>query len=553
MGQRCGVHVMNKLSGPTESSIPSSQSIAVDQPMRDREIVALKEALQEKTEELAHLSRRLDLLTRVANSLILGDDPDGYLTTAFNAVAAEVGAEFFFNYHIDESDPLTLRLRASGGLDPAQQRAFRQIKLGQFLCGRVAQSRSPLIVDDIQRNDDAATAGVKAMGIQAYAGFPLIAHGNLFGTIAFGSARQTRFSMADIEFMKTLADQFAATIERALLLRQLRDKETLYRSALTVGRMGAWETDYVAGTRQWSDEGMSLFGLSLVDGRGHVGGDNDEFKSALHPDDRHLASEFRKRANEEDSFEAEYRILRPDGTIIWVAGRGQVVARDADGKAQLLISIVGDITKRKSAEEHAQFLLAEISHRSKNLFAVVQAVARNSVRANSTMDDFQARFSQRLQGLATSHDLLVHAKWQGASLADLVRRQLAPFADVGSRLEMTGPDVAVKAEAAQAIGLALHELATNAGKYGALTEPTGKVLVSWNFVESTDGSRRIRLCWTEEGGPPVSPPRSKGFGHIVIERMVALSVNGDVDLQFTPQGLTWQLTFPAGRHVAEAP
>ena len=540
-------------SVPTDRSSTSPHSLENDQPTRDQQIVALTEALQSQTEELARLNRRLTLSTRVANSLILDDDLDGYLTTAFKTVAAEVDAQFYFNYHTDETDPHVLRLQASGGLDRAQQRAFRHIKLGQFLCGKVAQSRSPLIVDDIQRLDDAATAGVKAMGIQAYAGFPLLAHGKLFGTIAFGSTRQTRFSLSDIEFMKTLADQFAATMDRSLLLRRLRDKETLYRSALTVGRMGAWETDYVAGTRQWSDEGMSLFGLSLVNGRGQVGGDNDEYRAALHPDDRHLVSEFQKRANEMESFDAEYRILRPDGTIIWVAGRGQVASRDADGKAERLISIVGDITKRKLAEEQAQFLLAEISHRSKNLFAVVQAVARNSASVNSTIEDFQARFSQRLQGLAASHDLLVHAKWQGASLSDLVRRQLAPFADVGPRLDVAGPEVVVKSDVAQAIGLALHELATNAVKYGALAAPTGKVSVSWGVVETADGARRVCLKWIEEGGPVVSAPSRKGFGQIVIERMVAQSVDGDVDLQFAPQGLTWQLTFPVGVQRRDGP
>ena len=131
----------------------------------------------------------------------------------------------------------------------------------------------------------------------------------------------------------------------------LRESEARFESALKAGRMGSWETDLIAGTRWWSKEGMALFGLSLPDGRGTVGGATDEYRMAMHPDDRHLMPHFHALADAQDSFAAEYRIVRPDGTVLWLAGRGLVVARAADGRAHRLVSIMADVTERRHAEE----------------------------------------------------------------------------------------------------------------------------------------------------------------------------------------------------------
>lgn len=336
--------------------------------------------------------------------------------------------------------------------------------------------------------------------------------------------------------------------------RRLSESEALYRSALSAGRMGTWETDLVARTRQWTPEGMALFGINLPDGRGHVGGDQDEYWSALHPDDRHLVKKFHELADKQDSFTSEYRVVWPDGTTLWLRGHGQVVSRTADGKAHRLVSLVADETQRKAAEDHIKFLMHEISHRSKNLLTVIQSIARRTARTAATMKDFESRFGQRLQGLAASHDVLVRNSWQGAPLAELMRQHLLPFADAkSSRLELVGPDITVTAEAAQAIGLALHELATNAIKYGALSVPTGKVKMSWILDDTADGPRQLLLSWIEQGGPPVAPPSRIGFGHLVIDDMIARSLDGKVALEFAPLGLKWSVVIPGTHLVNETP
>ena len=335
--------------------------------------------------------------------------------------------------------------------------------------------------------------------------------------------------------------------------RQLRDGQALYRSALAAGRMGTWETDLVAKTRLWTPEGMVLFGINLQDGRGHVGGDQDEYWSALHPDDRYLMKKFHELADKQDLFTSEYRVVWPDGTILWLRGHGRVVARTPDGKAHRLVSIVADVTERRAAEEHAQFLMNELSHRSKNLLAVIQSIARRTARTTTTMEEFEGRSGQRLQGLAASHDVLVRNSWQGAPLADLMRQQLLPFMDIqSSRVELTGPDVVVTAEAAQAIGLAIHELATNAVKYGALSLPAGKVKISWVFAGQSLASRQLLLKWVEQAGPRVVPPSRNGFGHLVICEMIERSLNAKVVLEFVSHGLEWSISIPATNLVIEA-
>ena len=358
---------------------------------------------------------------------------------------------------------------------------------------------------------------------------------------------------ADRELLESKEALERKTAELSAANRSLRESEARYRTALAAGRMGTWETDLVNRTRLWTDEGMALFGISLPDGRGHIGGPDDEYQNALHPDDRHLMHKFHQLADKQDTFTSEYRAVHPDGTTLWLRGRAQVLARGPDGKALRMVSIVTDVTDRKAAEDHIQFLMHEISHRSKNLLMVIQSIARRTARTAGSMEEFERRFERRLQGLAASHDVLVRENWQGAPLADLVRQQLAAFAEIqGSRIEVSGPEIVVTAEAAQALGLAIHELATNAIKYGALSVPAGKLSVSWAFDGDTGAARPLLLNWVEQGGPQVTPPQRKGFGHVVIGEMVERSLNGKVAMEFAPKGLNWRVSIPATNLVSEA-
>ena len=326
---------------------------------------------------------------------------------------------------------------------------------------------------------------------------------------------------------------------------ELAKSEAQYRSALKAGRLVHWETDLIAGIRTWTPDAMALFGLTLVDGQGHFGGESDEFKLAMHPDDRHLAKTFYEHADKQDWFPAEYRIIKPEGTVRWLSGGGQVIARTAEGKAARLMNVVADVTDRKITEEHNQILMRELSHRAKNLLAVVLSIAAQTGRSATSFEEFKLRFTLRLQSLAASHDLLVGQAWQGALLADLVRDQLAPFVETGSsRLNASGPDVILSPKAAEALGLALHELATNAVKYGALSGTAGQVSISWGWDTSSEIPTDLELRWVELGGPAVTPPTRKGFGYVVCQRVVTDLMGGKVEMCFPPEGMRWRLSIP---------
>lgn len=335
------------------------------------------------------------------------------------------------------------------------------------------------------------------------------------------------------------------TTNRVLTEAALRGSEERYRSAMMLGRMGSWEVDFVKGVRNWTPEGMALFGLDLPDALGHVGGEADELLQALHPEDRHQLAQFHAIAGREDSFPAEYRIVKPDGEIRWLSGYGRVLERQSDGNASRLTNVATDVTDRKATEAHQRFLLQELSHRSKNLLSIVQAIADQTLRNCSDLKEFQDRFDGRLRGLAASNTLLALGDWRGSSLRALIELQLAPFIDLKSpQIEIEGPKVDLTAEAAQAIGLSLHELAANAVKHGALSVPAGRLSITWQTAAARDMDG-LNLDWRERSGPPVAAARRTGFGHVVMKRMIEQAVKGTVELNFAPDGLQWSLQAPA--------
>jgi len=225
---------------------------------------------------------------------------------------------------------------------------------------------------------------------------------------------------------------------------------------------------------------------------------------------------------------------------------------DEAGRVVGISSIVRDIGERKAREKHIEFLMRELSHRSKNLLAVVQAIAGQTARYSDTMNEFQTRFAERLHAMARAQDLLVARNWVGAQLTDLVRSQMAPFTeDVSERIEMKGPDIDLRPDAVHSLTLALHELATNAAKYGALSVPDGRVAVDWEVMDAGPGSR-FRMIWCEHDGPPVTPPQRKGFGHVVIADMVGNALRGQVELRFESTGLCWTLDAPAASVIKKA-
>jgi PAS domain S-box-containing protein len=204
------------------------------------------------------------------------------------------------------------------------------------------------------------------------------------------------------------------------------------------------------------------------------------------------------------------------------------------------IGVSTDITERENRARHVEFIMRELSHRSKNLLSVIIAIARQSAKQSTTVEDYCARFEERLSALARLHDLLVQEEWRGASLQAVGHSQIAPFA--GSRVRTEGPDVRLRPDVAQTICMVFHELATNASKYGALSNEKGAVAVTWGIIDA--GERRLFIQWQERNGPPVVTPQRRGFGTVVVERM-SLQVNGaSASLKYPSSGVIWYLEAP---------
>ncbi len=354
--------------------------------------------------------------------------------------------------------------------------------------------------------------------------------------IALGKGDPPPLSGTPVAEVNTLmAELRGAAARRQAAEDLLRESERTFRAMFEVSSVGKIEVDPKTGRFLRANAAMCKF----------VGYSEAELLARTvlditHPDDRDRARELLRRmvTGELAVFDMEKRYIRKDGNTVWARVTANII-RDESGQPLRDTAVVQDITERKEREEREHLLMREVNHRAKNMLSVVDSIAHQTATRNP--EGFIERFSQRIQALSANQDLLVRNEWNGVEIADLVRAQLAHFADlIGSRIAMRGPKLRLNPASAQAIGLALHELATNAGKYGALSTDWGHVDVCWGIDGDT-----LTTSWTERDGPPVSAPQRRGFGTIVMEAMAERSVDGNVDLDYAPSGLTWRLTCPA--------
>jgi two-component sensor histidine kinase len=238
----------------------------------------------------------------------------------------------------------------------------------------------------------------------------------------------------------------------------------------------------------------------------------------------------------------EFRILPRDGGDVRYIRAVETARAGPDGKTEWVVGTNLDITEEKNRERHVQLLMGEINHRAKNLLAVVLSVA-NQTRGVDHVD-FLRKFSARVRSLAAGQDVLVANQWKRVSLDALIRAQLNHFKDlIGSRITISGDSVQLSPAAVQTIGMAVHELATNAAKHGALSNIEGRIDISWQKL-SGKTSDRLVMNWIESEGPPVFPPKELGFGSMVTGKVVEMGLGGEVTANFAPTGFSWRLDCP---------
>jgi PAS domain S-box-containing protein len=269
------------------------------------------------------------------------------------------------------------------------------------------------------------------------------------------------------------------------------------------------------------------------------------FTDITHPDDvdEDWAQYQRQIANELDHYVTEKRFVRKDGQPIWVEVSSSTV-RGPDGEFGYGVRMAQDVTERKLAEQHRKLLLAELNHRVKNTLATVQALAAHTARNAQSAEDFRRRFEPRLMALSAAHDRLTRNDWRGADLADIVADELQAHG-AADRASVNGPGIILPPRVSLSLSMALHELATNALKYGALSEPNGAIRIDWS-VERERGSpypTRLVLSWEERDGPTVHKPEKEGFGSRLL-RVTAGELRGELATDWRPEGLAWNLSLP---------
>ena len=311
--------------------------------------------------------------------------------------------------------------------------------------------------------------------------------------------------------------------------------------ALVAGQMGSWEWDPVNGHFIWDDGQYRIFGVDP--NRFEVTVDN--IRALIHPDDwKHLQNAITPGTQSAPSFQTEFRVCRPNGELRWCIGTA-VASLDSTDNVVRISGVTVDITDRKEAEERQALLAREVDHRARNALALVQSIVR--LTRSDTVKSYIAAVDGRIGALARAHTLLAQSRWQGADLGRLVEEELAPYRAAGddTRIAASGPDVSLEPRTAQTLALALHELSTNAAKYGALSVASGRVGLNWELQPDS-----LVLHWSESGGPLAKPPPTPGFGIRVISTSIERQLEGKADFDWRPEGLNCNLRVPRGDGIA---
>jgi PAS domain S-box-containing protein len=324
---------------------------------------------------------------------------------------------------------------------------------------------------------------------------------------------------------------------------KVRESEERRNLALAAGQMGSWDWDLAKADCRWDEGQYRIFG---VDPQSFIV-DLDHLAPLIPPEDLGLLQEaFRDLLREPSAQQVEFRVRRPSGELRWCIGASASSA-DEKGKVVRLSGVTIDITERKDAENRQALLAREVDHRAKNALALVQSIVRLSKA--DTLDAYVAAVDGRIKALSRAHTLLAQSRWQGADLTGLLSEELAPYrGGEGDRIDIAGPAISLEPRTAQSIGLALHELATNAAKYGALSSHAGRLVVSWALEDD-----HLLLSWTETAGPSVPSSVSKGFGLRVITASIEQQLEGKATFSWTPQGLKCTLSIPVGRSADLVP
>jgi len=325
------------------------------------------------------------------------------------------------------------------------------------------------------------------------------------------------------------------------LMASLYDQRGNILQALDAGGVGYWEYDLRSQALQASAQVKALFDIP-VDARLTI----DQWLGALSPEDRAMRDRAVESAQRTGAdYDVEYRLSHQDR---WVNVRGKTIF-DHRGRAVRMIGVVLDVTDRHQAfaavtasERRHRLMTNELNHRVKNTLATIQSIAAHTARRAASLQEFRAVFEDRLMALSATHNVLTQASWEAAGIRPLLEQELAPYPS--EQVVFSGPEVYLPARQALALGMVLHELTTNAAKYGALSKPGGRLAVDWQTFDVGRPEPLFVLEWRESGGPKVTPPTATGFGSRLIKMSVEQDLSGTVASEYAPKGYVCRIEAP---------
>ncbi|HEX2815361.1 MAG TPA: PAS domain-containing protein [Phenylobacterium sp.] len=327
--------------------------------------------------------------------------------------------------------------------------------------------------------------------------------------------------------------------DRRTMAAELVEQHRRLEVAVEAAGLGFWEWEVGAGKVTWSEHNKALYGLP-PDAEVSV----QSYLEMVHPEDvEAVRSAFLAARDKPEGgdYSIEHRIVTASGEQRWIAARARV-ANDPSGETRLVVGTSLDITDSKAAEERRALLMGELAHRAKNGIAVIMAIVSQTARGAETVEGFHGQIMSRLQAMANSQDLVTASGGRPVSLTDVIAQALSPFGQGRVDLDPAIAEVTIRGEMAVGMGLLLHEMATNAVKYGALSNSRGRVAITLE----TAAEDRAAFAWRETDGPPVTPPETPGFGTRLLQQVLRPQ-GGEVKFQFEPQGFWARTEFPTVR------
>lgn len=473
--------------------------------------------------------RRLAFQVKLADRLRGAPDPHEVKRIATELLGEYLGAARVGYAEVDAEEKM-LTVRRDWTRDASiPSLAGQTAPVDSFGPGAIALLRAgeAIPVNDYRAFPEAAdpthSISWDAIGVRALIVVPLVRERRVRAMLYVHESEPRQWKRSEIAMARDVAERTWAAVERAQAERSLRDSEDHYRHVVELNPQVSWTA---------LPDGR----LNRVARRWHewtgTEGTGDSWAEGLHPDDRAGSLEAWKRSVATgEPYDIEHRVKLRDGSYRWCRSRA-FPRHDEAGDICLWYGTTEDIHERKIAEEHQRLLINELNHRVKNTLATVQAIAFQTMKGDLSLAEARARFEARLQALSRAHNMLTERNWEGAPLDRVVTEATAYLAGEQGRFEIEGAAVWLAPRAALALALALHELGTNAAKYGALSADGGKVAIGW----AVEGDR-LRLVWKESGGPAVVEPEGRGFGSRLIERGLQSDLGGPATILFEPDGL----------------